>query len=184
MSGNFDPANTKKIADVLWEKYDDVMSYSKWFLDENNQYHMRLNPDKRDIFCGNFSKRYQFVMENYMQDGVKTLDRHKVAAIAIIEYIRSEVLEYTKPPNLSGNEIFMPEYYMAAQVGLSFMQYWFNSWLAAKGKAPVKEWSWPKLISCPGNPYFSVFARSLYYTKERISWPKEEEKSSKPRLMR
>ena len=62
----------------------------------------------------------------------------------------------------------MPKYYIAAQTGLSYMQYWLNNILEFKGQSIVEEWYWPKLFSCPDNQYFSVFARGLYYTEQRM----------------
>jgi hypothetical protein len=167
MSKHFDRGYADKLADMLWKKYTEIFKrYSAKFY-ESNQIKLELDISKSEVFQNNFRDRYEHVMINYMSEDVTSLDRHKVASIAIIEFVLSEVLKYDEP-KLETNEIFMPKYYLAAQTGLAFMQYWFNNLLKARGIEPIEEWYWPLPLSCPDKPYFCVFSRRLYYIDHSI----------------
>ena len=163
---NFSRSYTKHLADMLWNKYADILKRSKFILEKEHNTILKMSSDQ-SIFSNNFCNRYQYVMENYMTPTVISLDRHKVAAIGIVEFILSDVLKYTEPPHKE-NEIFMPKYYLAAQTGLAFMQYWFNNLLETKVRRTIEEWYWPQLLSYPQDKYFCSFSRNLYYTEQRI----------------
>jgi hypothetical protein len=167
MNSNFDRNYTEHLANMLWNKYANILERSRIELDENNKSGLKLDINKKGVFLDNFCNRYKYILENYMETGVKSLDRHKVASIAIIEFILADVLIYIEPPH-DENTIFMPKYYLAAQTGLAFMQYWFNNLLEIKGITPIIEWHWPKMLSCPKKHYFSVFSRNLYFVEQKF----------------
>jgi len=167
MDNKFDIERTKHLATMLWNKYEQIFDRSKDILQKNRNVELTLDKSKKEVFINNFCNRYKFVMDTYMDNVVGSLDRHKVAAIAIIEFIGSDILKYDEP-TLANNEIFIPKYFLAAQTGLAFMQYWFSNLLESKGLERIDEWTWPKLLSCPQNEYFCVFSRNLYYISQRL----------------
>ena len=165
MNKKFDEEYIQRLAEILANKYHDNFKKAKKVL--KRDFEIELNSDNLSKFRENFCERYKYVLQEYMNQDVKVLDRHKVSAVAIIEFILSDILIYEEPRH-GIDEIFMIKYDLATQTGLAFMQYWFNNLLEAKGESAIIEWHWPQLLSCPENSYFRVFARNLYYTEQSI----------------
>ena len=155
------------ITDVLKKCYEFMIEKAKRDFSENCQY--EFHPENFETFRVKFKKRCDYVLKEYMHGDVKSLDRHKLSAIAIIELVNSDIVT-AKPLTVaeqSSGMINIAPFLFATQAGFQMLLHWLN--LDLKGKeALIDKWVEPKLLSCPFNGYFMVFARNLYYTKYRV----------------
>jgi len=155
-----------RLSNVLWDSYIQTLVNANPMYKDSNGIILSINTKQKIIFLNNFCNRYMFVMDTFMASDVKFLDRHKVAAIAIIEFIESNVLTY-ECPKINNNMLFIPEYILALQTGLAFMQRMLNILLESQGMNTVDKWHWPTSLSCPNNEFILIMARHLYFTKKR-----------------
>ena len=101
-----------------------------------------------------------------MKDSSKPLDRHKIAAILIISTIRTDVLKSTKK---NENDIFIGNYILATEVGLSYMLQILNEELEKRELPPIEKYYFPEAFSCKTD-YSKIFYRNLYFSNENADW--------------
>lgn len=123
-------------------------------------YGVKFNYKNKDKFVEYFKAEYNNIMKDYMKNTVKTLDRHKQAAILIADIIENKVV-YSEL-NDDENRIFIGTEQIALLFGLSFMRDSLNNILKQKHLKEIKEYSFPEPMSCK-TTYFDVLTRDLYF---------------------
>lgn len=120
---------------------------------------MQLNANKKDIFEKAFQRNYKKFKNDYMYRDVEYLDRHKVAAIAIISFIESDAIICK---GISEDCVFIGLEVISLEIGLSYLLSELNEKL--KGKGRIEKFSFPQAFSCSTN-YIEIMARILYLSK-------------------
>lgn len=120
---------------------------------------MLLNRDAKDSFIDTFENKYNEIMNCYMDESVKVLDRHKQAALLIHCTISCDVI--TPQENVKDDEIFVGAQQIALLLGLSFMKDCLNEILKKHNLKTIKQYSFPVAFSCSTN-YFDILTRDLY----------------------
>lgn len=110
-------------------------------------------------FVNLFTKKYDEVMDRFMDDSVESLDRHKQASILILCTIECKVLSPIR--RISEDEIFIGEQQIAFLLGLSYMKDRLNEILEANGQKPIEKYQFPNAFSC-ATEYFDILTRDLY----------------------
>lgn len=157
---------------VLWDNYLHVFRLMKPTLDKAYGIDIKLEKHQKMPFINAFGERCRYVYDNYMHSSVEMLDRHKVSAIAVVEFIRANLVSYDNPLEASDAAI-MPDCIIALQTGFAYMQQEFNALLNFYGLEPIDTWDWPTPLTCPSNSFFAIMARHLYFTKNRRSQENE-----------
>ncbi|MCM1038966.1 MAG: hypothetical protein NC314_08260 [Roseburia sp.] len=106
------------------------------------------------------------IVEQYMNTSSETLDRHKMAAILIIAIIKAEPLVCKKK---HADSVFVANYVIAVEVGLSYMRELLNEILETLGENLIDKYFFPESWICE-NGYFRVFYRNLYFTNTNVEW--------------
>ena len=139
----------------VWEMF--VSAAEQMIQDDSD---IVLNYAAEQHFGDNFDALYRRITEKYMKDSVVYLDRHKVAAIVLIAFIRINALGYRKRLESS---MFWGNYKLAISVGLSYMLVMLNNELMENGcKTTIEKYIMPEVLM-DDIPYIDVFARNIYY---------------------
>ena len=134
----------------------------------NSDSRIHLNAMAKSKFKSNFESLIQNIKDEYMDDTVKNLDRHKCSAIIIVSILKSQAITYNG--KLDEGVIFIGQYIAATSVGFTYMQSCLNSLLKEKGESKViDKLCFPTPMSCE-TPYFDVFCRNLYYADNNNEW--------------
>ncbi len=139
-----------------------------WELLENECVKFQINPCfhfdimQKQNFKNIITDHKKKILDNYMDETVENLDRHKIAALIIISLLETNAISYE---GLNGDQIFIGSELLALKVGLAYMMGELNKKLAAKGiKHTIKKFYFPNAQSCPTS-YIEIICRNLYYTK-------------------
>lgn len=118
-------------------------------------------------FSDNAGEKYRETFDSlynkvslYMENKDGALDRHKTAAIIMISIIESNPLICESDAN--SDKVFMANYVLAAEIGLSYMLEMLNQKLNKKGEKSIEKYFFPEAMSC-STEYFQIFYRNLYY---------------------
>lgn len=133
---------------------------------ENNRSNPNLKFDasKKEAFQKEFENTYHQFLETYMDETVRHLDRHKVAAIIIVSLLEVAPLSYE---NLDEDFFFVGQEVAAFKIGLAYMLEKLNEkLLSRKINKKLKKFTFPNAQSCP-TAYMEIMCRSLYYTKTK-----------------
>ncbi|MCL2420760.1 MAG: hypothetical protein FWD03_02780 [Defluviitaleaceae bacterium] len=166
MSKHYDD-NVNEVAEALWHNYEQTFESLSRVLEKKYGFVLEIDREKKNIFISSFCKRYKFVVDNHMKAGYEALDRHKVAAIAIIEFIRTDIIKGYPSAELVNGNLCIPDCLLALQTGLASMLVRFNKLLKKRDIKPVDKWHMPESLSCPENTFFIIMARNLYFAKRR-----------------
>lgn len=121
-----------------------------------------LNYAAEQHFSDSFDALYKYIKEEYMKDDVVYLDRHKVAAIVIIAFVRTNALGYGKP---LGSSMFWGNYKLSISVGLSYMLVMLNNELRENGcKTTITKYIMP-VVFMDDISYIDVLARNIYISE-------------------
>lgn len=113
-------------------------------------------------FSDTFDMLYKNIKEEFMKNSVVYLDRHKVAAIIIIAFVRTNALGYGKQLD---NSMFWGNYKLAISVGLSYMLDRLNNELREKDcKTIITKYIMPEVFM-DEMPYIDVLARNIYISE-------------------
>ena len=162
MNNNFDKIFAEDLASYIWDGFCERLDRFNSSCTEESK--LVLNVDAKNDFFAGFTNRYEYIITSYMDETVTRLDRHKVAAIAIIALLKANAITESAI-RVKETEIFIAKHLLIVQVGLAHMQFVLNKELEIRNYKPIKEWYIPTLISCPDNSYVYVLARNLYYTE-------------------
>jgi len=147
-----------QLTDNIWNLFS--REYTKYYR-KNSM--LLLHSDKEDKFKTIFKKHYKHIMETYMADTVKNLDRHKVAAIIIISLIEVYPLEINE---LDDKYIFVGNELIALKTGLAYMLKEINEkFIEKKADYKLKEFIFPEAQSC-NTSYMDIMCRNLYYSNK------------------
>ena len=124
---------------------------------------------RHDAFQEEFESSYKFIKNNYMQEEVSQLDRHKVAAIIVISFIESQAIRPKKTMKEGETLVFMGDYYISLQLGLAYMLNRLNDKLKEKNSVTVEKYVMPEAMSC-GTNYIDIMARNLYFANNNRNW--------------
>lgn len=145
---------------ILWNlAQEEAINISKAFPDS-----FAFNDNSEFIFYESFDNYMTDIKSNFMQDGVNTLDSHKIAAITICSIINSNILKvifkYDKEEKLFiGNEK------IAFTIGLSYMNTAMRELLKDTSESiKFKDYVMPEALICDTD-YITILCRNLYYAK-------------------
>lgn len=139
--------------DLLKEEYS---KYSK----ENPNF--KFDDSRKDDFRQIFTEKYNGIIRKYMDESVKYLDRHKVAALIIISLLEINAISYE---TLDEDCIFIGAELLALKVGLAYMVEKLNEKLHTKGiDKKIEKFIFPNAQSC-STSYMDIMCRNLYYSK-------------------
>jgi len=157
---------TKSLASGIWDLYKSTFKDTEY--NDINKCCLSIKEDAKDLFVNNFNTRYLYVLKMYMKEDTIELDRHKVAAIAVIELVLSEALDGVSL-EIDGDEkdIRIHRYLLASQTGFRFLLHQLNKKLVDFCLAPLDEFHSPEIFTCPENNYLHVFARNLHFVSKR-----------------
>lgn len=141
----------------LWEMFVSVAEQ----LMENDS-NIVLNRASEHYFGDVFERLYTNIKKNFMKDSVVYLDRHKVAAITIIAFVRTNILEYGQELE---NSMFWGNYKLAISVGLSYMLNRLNNELRENNcKTIISKYIMPEVFMEKIH-YIDVLARDIYISE-------------------
>lgn len=135
-----------------------------------------LTADADIIFKREFTRYYNFILENFMQKNEQkennndaehpvTLDRHKVAAVIICSILKADIIK--NPNNEDNSKAFLGNEIIAFNAAFSYMYSALKSDFE-KGLVPYdklfEHYIMPKPYSCNRSFDYSL-CRDLYYTK-------------------
>lgn len=145
------------LVENAWNSFHD-----EYFLYGKENSLLNFDESKKSEFKSIFEKKYSHIMKTYMDESVKSLDRHKVAALIIISLIDVSPISIDK---LSDEYIFIANELIALKVGLAYMLKKMNDILSEKGNSnKLEQFTFPMAQSCD-TPYMDVMCRNLYYAK-------------------
>ena len=124
-----------------------------------------FHEEKKEEFISYFTDKYNAIRDEYMNENVSNLDRHKQAAILIADIIENHLFEL---PNLPEDEIFIGSEQTALLIGLTYMKSSLNKELATHNLPEINEYVMPEAISCK-TPYFDILTRDLYFQSHKDS---------------
>lgn len=149
-----------KTKEQIWGMFDEVCKDMKKE-DDRIEFH----PEQRQVFFDGFQNLYEYILNNCMaiNQGITTLDRHKVTAIITICGIESNFVSMDKVPS---GETFLGKEIISLSVALSFMQSTLNAQLKKVGvDKEIEEYRFPKAWTC-NTDYFDIMVRNLYYSQK------------------
>lgn len=122
-----------------------------------NDENIRINYQKYHIFSKTINEYYKTIKYKYMNEHVVFLDRHKVAAIITLAFIKVKPLEYI---NKDKDLTFVGNQKIGLSVALSFMCALFNSTTHDKNLPLIHGYIFPKVMTSE-NDYLDVLIRQL-----------------------
>lgn len=131
------------------------------YIQNNNE--MEFEDNSKE-FKSLFIEQYKYILNNYMKENDKSLDRHKVAAIVIITIIKLHILKIKNP-----NEKFTGNYALAIDVALNYMLDEINEILIQKNGQTIEGYDFPIATNC-NTEYYRIFYRNLYYIDNNPEW--------------
>lgn len=149
-----------KAKEQIWEMFNEVCRD----LTEQDQ-RVQFHEENKQVFFDEYQKLYDIILKNCMdaKRGVKTLDRHKVAAIATISGIQSNFVSLVEEKD---GTIFLGKEMVSLSVALSFLQAVLNMELRNRNiNVSIKKWEFPKAFTCKTD-YFDIMVRNLYYSQK------------------
>lgn len=147
---------------VLWNLLEKIASdYEKYKVE------ITFNQSCKQIFADSFECRYQEIKEKYMDQHTEHLDRHKIAAIFVVEGINANVITRT----LDNESIFIGQENLLYRVAFSYITQACNITLKTNSEGKCKElqkFTLPKALSC-NTTYVDVMCRYDFYDKKYSS---------------
>ena len=146
----------KPLIDKVWNLLD------KEFQDKSKNPNLKFDVTKKEQFQTVFTKNYNHILDNYMDETVEHLDRHKVTALIIVSLLEVEPLSYS---NLGEEFFFVGQEVSALKIGLAYMIEKLNEKLSSrKIDKKLKKFTFPNAQSCP-TKYMEIMCRGLYFSK-------------------
>lgn len=146
----------KPTAEQFWNSLEEECKR----IDSQN---LDIKKAKKDDYVRRCEERYIQYRTRFMKDDVKTLDRHKVAAILAIEGVASELITCSNVPN---GEVFIGQEKIIFTNALRFILQEFNKIITQKGFSKMTQFLLPDAFSCD-TAYIDILCRMQYHIK---SW--------------
>lgn len=150
----------RKTKEQIWRMFESVSKDM-----EAGDSRVQFHKEKKQEFFDGFQKLYDDILNNFMdvENGITTLDRHKVTAIITISGIKSEFVSMNL---LEDENVFLGKEIISLSVALSFMQAALNMKLQKAGiDKRIESFIFPKALTCKTD-YFEIMARNLYYSQK------------------
>jgi len=164
----------KDLADHVWTLFE---FEAHKFCNENDEF--VVYKDAKEIFAKSLEYYYFFIMKNFMNNDVESLDRHKVAAIIVCALLESDPVGISV--KAKRNFFYLVNETVALSVALSFMQQQLKDEFdyemdkkidISKKEIPYEKlfdgfYSMPESFSCDRD-FGEILARDLYYAKKHF----------------
>ena len=150
----------RELAKAFWNALNDTVKYHS-----NKDKYLHFDESRRDFFLDESEKLYNTIKDHYMDNSkVTVLDRHKVAAVCIIESIKSNAVQYRG--NIDEDHRFLGPQMFATEVAFAWMLGQLNECLKKAGLAiQLKTLYMPEAFVCD-TPYFEIFSRNLFFSPD------------------
>ena len=125
-----------------------------------------LHASLKDSYIKNCGNAYDNYKGRYMKSGVENLDRHKNAAILVLE---GEALDLITADEKSSEEIFIGQEKILLITAFRYLIREFNNVVERAGddKKKVTKFEFPDAFSC-NTDYLDVLCRMLYREKKEV----------------
>ena len=148
----------KPLIEKTWEL---ICLGAKYICEENKEIEMDI--EKERVYNTEFRSIHECVLKD-MRDVNNPLDRHKIAAIIMMATIKTDMLKSSCTEG-----IFIGNYILATEVGLSYMLSELNEVLIEKKLPTIESFFFPEAISCETS-YNRIFYRNLYFANTCDEW--------------
>ncbi len=116
----------------------------------------------KDDYFQRCDDKYNNYKEKFMKSEVKNLDRHKVAAILVVEGIALNLIRCDTIPE---NQIFIGQEKILLRCAFRYIMREFNSIIRKSNLESMQNFVLPEAFSCE-TKYIDIMCRNLMYTKE------------------
>lgn len=123
---------------------------------------LRLKKELKDKYLDQCDGQYNRYKAKFMKPEVENLDRHKVAAILVVEGI---ALNLICCDDIPAGRIFIGQEKILLSCAFQYIRRDFNSIIRHSSFDPMKEFVLPNAFSCE-TKYIDIMCRNLMYTKE------------------
>ena len=135
--------------------------------DDDKKKNLTINCKDFNFFKKTFNDLYYKILNDYMEESVDNLDRHKVAAVIIISILKTIDIEYK---NLPKTKVFWGKQTVAVNIGLNYMCGELNKILAGNGwDGEIEKYDMPNAISC-NTSFEDIMIRNLVYAEDNPEW--------------
>lgn len=116
----------------------------------------------KDKYLKQCDDQYNNYKAKFMKSEVKNLDRHKVAAILVVEGIALNIIHCD---NIPKDQIFIGQEKILLTYAFRYIMRDFNSIIRNSGFERMKQFVLPEAFSCE-TKYIDIMCRNLMYTRE------------------
>lgn len=135
--------------------------------DDDKKKNLTISCKDFNFFKKTFNDLYYKILNDYMEESVDNLDRHKVAAVIIISILKTIDIEYN---NLPDTKVFWGKQTVAVNIGLNYMCGELNKILAENGwDGEIEKFDMPNAISC-NTSFEDIMIRNLVYAEDNPEW--------------
>lgn len=135
--------------------------------DDDKKKNLTIRCKDFEFFKKTFNDLYYKILDDYMEESVDNLDRHKVAAVIIISILKTIDIEYD---NLPKTKVLWGKQTVAVNIGLNYMCGELNKILAENGwEGEIEKFDMPNAISC-NTSFEDIMIRNLVYAEDNPEW--------------
>lgn len=147
-----------KMKEQIWTMFEKVCNDV-----QKEDERILFHPEQKQHFFDKFETLYEYILQHCMEEGIESLDRHKVTAVIVMCGIESN---FVSMDNVPDKMTFLGREIISLSVALSFMQAALNNQLKENGiDKGIKEYVFPKAWTCKTD-YFDIMVRNLYYSQQ------------------
>lgn len=121
-----------------------------------------LMKELKEKYLKQCDDQYNNYKAKFMKSEVENLDRHKVAAILVVEGIALNIIRCDKIP---ADQIFIGQEKILLTCALRYLMRDFNNIISNSGFERMKQFVLPEAFSCE-TKYIDVMCRNLLYTQK------------------
>lgn len=135
--------------------------------DDDKKKNLTISCKDFNFYKKTFNDLYYKILNDYMEESVDNLDRHKVAAVIIISILKTIDIEYN---NLPETKVLWGKQTVAVNIGLNYMCGELNKILAENGwDGEIEKFDMPNAISC-NTSFEDIMIRNLVYAEDNPEW--------------
>lgn len=121
-----------------------------------------LMEDLKGKYFSQCDDQYNNYKTKFMKPEVKNLDRHKVAAILVVEGISLNIIHCDKIPE---EQVFIGQEKILLTYALRYIMRDFNNIISGSGFEHMKQFVLPEAFSCK-TKYIDIMCRNLIYARK------------------
>ena len=125
--------------------------------------------DVEESYVKRCNEVYESYKRTYMDEAVTSLDRHKVAAILVIEAVAMELVKMNKE-ELSDGDIFIGKSKVPFVCALRYIQREYNSIIKGSNIREMTSFALPDAFSCD-TKYIDIMCRIQFYSEKLYDQP-------------